>query len=213
MKPHYTDDDITIHKIKCGPSDNNAYILVCSEPNESIIIDTPSDPSIVVALASTTSVKSIVITHNHMDHLLGFDEVTSAFDVPVAIGADDASALSRPADFLLQTGSKITAGKITLDAIHTPGHTDGSICYKFQEHLFTGDTLFPGGPGKTRSPEHLGQILDSLTTSIFSLPSEMVFYPGHGDDGKLEDSKRDYALFAGNEHSPDLHGDVEWLKH
>ena len=213
MKPHYTDNDIAIHKIKCGPYDNNAYILVCSETNESIIIDTPSDPSVVVALASTTSVKSIVITHNHMDHLLGFDEVTSAFDVPVAIGADDASALSRPADFLLQTGSKITAGKITLDAIHTPGHTDGSICYKFQEHLFTGDTLFPGGPGKTRSSEHLVQILDSLTTSIFSLPSEMVFYPGHGEDGKLEYSKRDYALFAGNEHRPDLHGDVEWLKY
>ena len=80
MKPHYIDNDIAIHKIKCGPYDNNAYILVCLETNESIIIDTPSDPSVVVALASTTSVKSIVITHNHMDHLLGFDEVTSAMD-------------------------------------------------------------------------------------------------------------------------------------
>ena len=213
MKPHYTDKDIDIHKIKCGPYDNNAYILVCPQTNESIIIDTPSDPSVVVAIASTTTVKSIVITHNHMDHLLGFDEVTSAFDAPVSIGHDDASALSRPADVLLQTGSEITAGNITLEAIHTPGHTDGSICYKFQEHLFTGDTLFPGGPGKTRSPEHLTQIIESLTTSIFPLSSEMGFYPGHGDDGKLGDAKRDYALFASKEHSSDLHGDVEWLKH
>ena len=75
MKPHYLDDDIIIHKIKCGPYDNNAYLLVCPETNESIIIDTPSDPSVLLAVASVTSVRAIVITHNHIDHLLGFDEV------------------------------------------------------------------------------------------------------------------------------------------
>ena len=213
MKPHYMDDNIIIHKIKCGPYDNNAYILVCPETNESIIIDTPSDPGVVVAIASATTVKSIVITHNHMDHLLGFDEVTAAFNVPVAIGSDDASALPKPADLLLHTGSKITAGNVTLEAMHTPGHTDGSICYKVQNHLFTGDTLFPGGPGKTRSPGHLTQLLESLNDSIFTLSSEIIFYPGHGDDGRLEESKRDYQLFASGEHSSDLHGDVEWLKH
>ena len=213
MKPHYMDDDIIIHKVKCGPYDNNAYLLVCPETNESIIIDTPSDPSVLLAVASVTSVRSIVITHNHIDHLLGFDEVIDTFDVPVSIGMADADALPKPADLLLQTGSQIKAGKITLEAIHTPGHTDGSICYLFQKHLFTGDTLFPGGPGKTKSPENLTQIIDSLTTKIFTLSSGILIYPGHGDDGVLEDSKKDYAIFASKEHDANLCGDVEWVKH
>ncbi|GIS64079.1 MAG: hypothetical protein CM1200mP3_03270 [Chloroflexota bacterium] len=143
MKPHYTDKDIDIHKIKCGPYDNNAYILVCPQTNESIIIDTPSDPSVVVAIASTTTVKSIVITHNHMDHLLGFDEVTSAFDAPVSIGHDDASALSRPADVLLQTGSEITAGNITLEAIHTPGILMDQYVTNFRSTFSQGILCFP----------------------------------------------------------------------
>ena len=117
MTPHVIDGDLQIHKIKCGPYDNNAYLAVCSRTRESILIDTPSDPGELIAIASTTDVKAILITHNHMDHLLGFDEVTSVIGAPVGIGGPDASALAREPDFVIEHGSEVSAGGFTLTAI------------------------------------------------------------------------------------------------
>ena len=97
------------------------YLVVCPETNESILIDTPAEPDKMIELAKTTDVKAIIITHNHMDHLLGFDDVTAAIDAPVGIGADDADALSRPADILLNDGDVISAGNVNLTAVFTPG--------------------------------------------------------------------------------------------
>ncbi len=82
MTPHFQDDDITIHKLECGPYGNNAYLVVCRRTNESILIDTPAEPDELIKLAKTTDVKAILITHNHMDHLLGFDDVTAAIQAP-----------------------------------------------------------------------------------------------------------------------------------
>ena len=107
MTPHVTDGNLKIYKITCGPYDNNAYLLVCSRTGESIIIDTPADPEELIAIASTTNVKSILITHNHKDHLLGFDQVTGAFDVPVGIGAPDAHALPVSPGFMLEDGINV----------------------------------------------------------------------------------------------------------
>jgi len=213
MTPHYVDPKIMIHKIKCGPYDNNAYLLVCQQTRESLIIDTPSDPQELINIASTTQVKSVLITHNHMDHLLGFDEVTSAFEVPVGIGTADASALEKGADILLEDDTKIDVGNISVTIITTPGHTSGSICILYDHHLFTGDTLFPGGPGKTQSPDKLDLIIENITSKLFSLPSGVVFYPGHGNDGLLDESKQEYAVFSSKERPRDMFGDVEWLKH
>ncbi len=78
MAPHYQDSTITIHKVKCGPYDNNAYLLVCPQTNESILIDTPDDPVSLIAVAKGTDVKSLLLTHHHSDHIRGFSEVTSA---------------------------------------------------------------------------------------------------------------------------------------
>ena len=213
MTPHYVDSKIMIYKIKCGPYDNNAYLLVCQQTGESLIIDTPSDPEELISIASTTQVKGVLITHNHMDHLLGFDEVTSVFDVPIGIGTDDASALKEDAALLLEDDTKIDVGNISVTIISTPGHTPGSICIIYDHHLFTGDTLFPGGPGKTQSPDNLDLIIESITSKLFSLPSGVAFYPGHGDDGLLDESRREYAVFSSKERPRDMFGDVEWLKH
>ena len=211
MAPHFQDDSITIHKLECGPYGNNSYLLVCPQTNESILIDTPADPGKMIELAQTTDVKAILITHNHQDHLLGFDDVTSAIDAPVGIGLNDAGALASPPAMLLKDGDEIKAGTISLKAIFTPGHTDGSTCLVTGNHLFTGDTLFPGGPGKTRSPEHLKQIIESITTSLFSLGDDLKVYPGHGDDGDLKTSRKEYGVYASKEHPADQSGDVGWL--
>ena len=113
--PHFQDDNVIIHKMECGPYANNIYLVVCPKTNESIFIDTPAEPDKMIELAKTTDVKAIIITHNHMDHLLGFEDVTAAIDAPVGIGADDADALSRPADMLIKDGDVISAGSVNLD--------------------------------------------------------------------------------------------------
>ena len=211
MAPHYQDSTITIHKLKCGPYDNNAYLLVCPQTNESILIDTPAEPDKLIEAAKATNVKAIIITHNHMDHLLGFDDVTSAIDAPVSIGEADAHALKKPPARLLKDGDEIKAGTITLKAIATPGHTPGSTCYTVGNSIFTGDTLFPGGPGKTGSPENLKQIIESITSKLFVYGDDLAVYAGHGDDGNLKSSKEEYRVFASKEHPADLFGDVLWM--
>ena len=209
--PHFQDDSITIYKMECGPYENNMYLVVCPQTNESILIDTPAEPDRMIELAKTTDVKAILITHNHMDHLLGFEDVTAAIDAPVGIGPADADALSRPPDFLLNDGDEVSAGSVTLKAIFTPGHTPGSTCLHTGEHLFSGDTLFPGGPGKSGSPELLRQLIESITTKLFTLGDDMYVYPGHGgDDTSLRVAKEEYAVFASKDHPADLFGDVAW---
>ena len=211
MAVHYQDESIAVHKLKCGPYDNNAYLLVCPKTNESIAIDTPADPGKLIDVAQSTNVKAILITHNHLDHLEGFGEVTSAIQAPVGIGEPDASALPRPADFFLKDGDEIKAGTVTLKAISTPGHTPGSTCLVVGNSLFTGDTLFPGGPGKTRTPQNFEQIIESINTKLFVLGGELTFYPGHGDDGVIKTAKEEYDVFKSKDHPAELSGDVLWL--
>ena len=211
MAPHYQDSGITIHKINCGPYDNNAYLLVCPQTNESILIDTPADPGELIEVARGTKVQSILITHNHGDHIAGFAEVTSAIGARVGIGEADAHALPKPPSFFLEDGDEIKAGTISLRAISTPGHTPGSTCLVVGDRLFSGDTLFPGGPGATRSPENLQQLLGSITTKLFVLDDGTEFYPGHGDDGDLKTSIEEHGVFASKEHPADLCGGVLWL--
>lgn len=211
MTPHYQDSNITIHKIKCGPYDNNAYLLVCPQTNESIVIDTPKDPGPLISAAKETAVKAILITHNHFDHIEGFEEVASALGSPTAIGEQDASALPTTPSFVLKDGDEVKAGTITLKALFTPGHTAGSTCLLVGNSLFTGDTLFPGGPGKTRAPENLQQIIASITAKLLTLGDDVNIYPGHGDDGDLKSSREEYAAFAAKDHPSDLCGDVLWL--
>ncbi len=212
MPPHFQDSSVTIHKIKCGPYDNNAYLVVCPETNQSVLIDTPQDPGALIQAARETDVRHILITHNHFDHIHGFSEVTSAVNAPVSIGEADADALPTPPDTLLKEGDQITAGTITLRAIATPGHTPGSTCFATGRHLFSGDTLFPNGPGRTGTPENLRQVIESITGRLFVLGDDVSIYPGHGDDGDLKTEKGKYQVFASKEHPADLSGDVQWLE-
>ncbi|PZC44142.1 MAG: Glyoxylase, beta-lactamase superfamily II [Chloroflexi bacterium] len=176
------------------------------------MIDTPAEPSVLVAIASTTQVKYIAITHNHMDHLLGFEEVTKAFQAKVVIGESDSSELPVVPDLFLEDGKEIRVGDLSVRAIHTPGHTKGSTCLLVNGHLFTGDTLFPGGPGKTKSPDSLKEIIVSITSRLFSLGDDVFVYPGHGDDGLLGTARKEYEIYSSKTHPDDLFGDVEWLK-
>ena len=200
---------------------NNAYLVTCRSTNKSVIIDTPRQPNEMIAAAAETDVQAILITHNHWDHLEGFDTVTNRFHAPVGIGAKDAHAIEAregyrdPID--ISQDSILQVGEISIRCIETPGHTIGSTCYLLPgdnpgsaPHVFTGDTLFPGGPGKTTSPEALDQIIDSITSRLHVLPAHTVVMPGHGDFTTIETSTREYAVFASKPRDAGLFGDVAW---
>ena len=156
-------------------------------------------------------IKAILITHGHQDHLLGFNEIKRGVGAIVAVGERDASLLPTPPEIALQDGAVIQFGRRTIQALSTPGHTDGSTCYLVGNHLFSGDTLFPGGPGKSRSPEAFHQEIDSITKKLLVLPDDTAVYPGHGDDTTVGQAREEYQVFASHPHSDDLHGDVSWL--
>ena len=210
MPLHY-DGEVRINKINMGSYGNNGYIVVCPETNEGIIIDTPAEPEKLLSAVGDTQIKNILITHNHRDHLLGFDEITGSVGAPVGIGAKDAHALPKPPAKNLEDGDVIKFGNRELQVLATPGHTDGAVCFLVGKHLFSGDTLFPGGPGKTRSPEALKQVIDSITSKLLVLPDETAVYPGHGDDTSIGTAKQEYQVFASQAHPTDLCGDVAWI--
>ena len=203
---------------------NNAYLITSKATNQSVIVDTPDQPNELIAAAKETAVAAILITHNHWDHLQGFAAVTDEFPVPVGIGADDAPAVrdQHSYDDLIDVGhdAMLDFGGITLRCIFTPGHTPGSTCYILpsespgsRPHVFTGDTLFPGGPGKSGSPEALDQMLTSIRTRIHTLPEEAAVLPGHGDGTTIGASVAESAGFPywDREDRPaDLSGDVTW---
>ncbi len=219
MGIHYQDRDIVVYKTSCGPYDNNCYLLVCRRTGESAIVDTPEDPGAVIEQARETDVKAILITHNHMDHLAGFDAVFGAHDVPVHIGTADVETLDGKGVMEWIGGPDIgMVGELKIRAIHTPGHTPGSTCYAIDTEqgentlLLSGDTLFPGGPGRTGSPELFNQEVQSITGRLFPLPDRTVVLPGHGADTTIGMAKYEYGIFASRGHAEDLHGNVTWLE-
>lgn len=203
---------------------NNAYLITSKATNQSIIIDTPDAPHELIAAAKETDVAAILITHNHWDHLEGFDVVTGEWPVPVGIGADDAGKVRDEHGYndLFDVGhdTKLSIGGINLRCIFTPGHTPGSTCFLLPSEtpgakpfVFTGDTLFPGGPGRSDSPEALDQMLTSISTHLLTLPPDAAVLPGHGDSTTLEASIEESAGFPyWNQASrPEgLCGDVAW---
>jgi len=123
----------------------------------------------------------------------------------------DAERLPSPPEILLNDGDTVSFGNIELKVLHTPGHTPGSLCFLYDKYLISGDTIFPGGPGHTGSPDSLRQIIKSITERIFPLPDDTQVYPGHGDSAILKKEKEEFAIFSSRPHAPNLCGNVLWL--
>ena len=210
MNWHY-DGEIRIKKLETQPFGTNCYIVVCPQSGEGIIVDTPGEASRILAEAEDISVRYIVITHTHLDHLGAFQEVRDKLKTPVAIHPLEAGVLPSPPDLTLEDGDVVNFGTVKLRVLHTPGHTLGSLCLLTGKHLFSGDTLFPGGPGKTGPPAAFYQIVNSITEKLFVLPDETLVYPGHGEDTILGKEKQEFAVFSSRPRTPGLCGDVLWL--
>ena len=205
------DESIQITKIETQPFGTNAYIVSYVATGDSILIDAPGDvPSIMDALKETTPT-CILITHSHMDHTGALIELKSALGVPIAAHEADADHLPLSPEMLLNDGSIIALGKVGLEVIHTPGHTPGSICFLAGRYLLSGDTIFPGGPGRTNTPGALKQIIESITEKIFVLPDDTPVHPGHGDSTIMKKEKEEFSVFSAKSHPASLCGDVLWL--
>jgi glyoxylase-like metal-dependent hydrolase (beta-lactamase superfamily II) len=193
-----------------GPFDNNVYLVQDRASGDAIVIDAPQDgPKILEALDGGT-VARILVTHRHGDHWMSIDALKQATNAPVSCHEADRGNYAGKVDSAIADGEEIAVGALRVRAIHTPGHTPGSTCFLVEGHLLSGDTLFPGGPGRTDSPKDLQQSIQSITSKLFPLPDATLVHPGHGDGTTIGDAKREYAVFASNDHPADLCGDVTW---
>ena len=193
---------IQIERMTLGPYGTNAYLLTCRKTGAGVVIDVPGDNDQILAGLEGIRPQLILITHNHMDHTGGLRELAATLRVPVAAHPADAAELPIPVDKPLQDGDRIAVGAFELEVIHTPGHTPGSVCFLTGRHLIAGDTLFPGGPGHTRSPEDFRQILASITRKLLVLPDDTLVYPGHGEGTVLGKEKPAIQRFLARPQSP-----------
>ena len=179
----YADDRAEIHQVVVGPMDNNVYVLRCRETGEAVLLDAANEHDRLLELCRELGVRTVLETHGHWDHIQAVPAVRDAgYEVGVA-GAD--AAMLDAYDFVLDDESMVPVGRLRLHTILTPGHTPGSMCFKVEGSpvLFSGDTLFPGGPGATKFPGgDFDTIIRSIDQRLFStLDADTRVLPGHGD--------------------------------
>jgi len=180
---HWEDERAEIHKVVVGPFDNNVFVLRCKETGDAVLLDAANEHELLLDLCTQLGVRQVIETHGHWDHIQAVPAVRDA-GYRVAVTAEDAAMLPSYDD-ILEDESVIDVGRLRLHTILTPGHTPGSMCFKLEGApvLFSGDTLFPGGPGNTEGdPTRFATIIEQVDRKLFTLPPETLVLPGHGLD-------------------------------
>ena len=192
---------MVITKVAVDPEmSNNAYLLRCRATDEQVLVDAAAEPETLLSVIGTGSVSRVITTHQHWDHHRALKDVVDRTGAVVVAGADDADAITEqtgvPVDDRVQDGDTVEFGECRLEVIHLVGHTPGSIALLYDDpegtpHLWTGDSLFPGGVGNTfGDKDAFASLLHDVETKVFQrLPDETWFYPGHGNDGVLGEER------------------------
>jgi glyoxylase-like metal-dependent hydrolase (beta-lactamase superfamily II) len=181
---------LVITKVAVGPFDNNAYLLRCRATDQQLLIDAAADAPLLLETVGG-SLDTVVTTHRHPDHWQGLDAVVRATGARTAAGILDAEGIDVRTELLLDDGDTLHVGEVELTVRHLGGHTPGAIVLLYDDpqghsHLFTGDCLFPGGPGRTMNPVDFTSLMDGLEEKVFGpLADETWIYPGHGNDSTL----------------------------
>lgn len=181
---HYEDGLVEVHRVVVGPMANNVHVVRCKQTGDAVLIDAANEHERLLELCRALGVRRVVETHGHWDHIQAVPAVRDA-GLDVAVTAADAGML--PAyDQLIDDDQVIEVGRLRMRAIATPGHTPGSVCFAVEETplLFSGDTLFPGGPGNTTFPGgDFAAIVTAIDRRIFArFGDDTLVLPGHGDD-------------------------------
>jgi glyoxylase-like metal-dependent hydrolase (beta-lactamase superfamily II) len=183
--------DLIISKVAVGPMDNNAYLLRCRHTDEQLLIDAANDAGTLLRLVGDGGLQTVVTTHRHGDHWQALAEVVSSTGAATVAGEHDAGELPVDVNRRVADGERVPVGRCELEVVHLVGHTPGSIALLYDDpeggpHLFTGDSLFPGGVGKTWSSADFETLIGDVEQKLFGrLPDETWVYPGHGSDTTL----------------------------
>ncbi len=183
--------ELVITKLSVRPMDNNVYLLRCRETGDQVLIDAANEPDRILDLIGDGGLSTVVTTHRHQDHWFGLEDVITETGARSVAHEADAGDLPIVHDTVAE-GDLIEVGDCRLEVIHLVGHTPGSIALLYRDptgvpHLFTGDSLFPGGVGNTRgNAADFASLLGDVERKLFDrLPDETWFYPGHGRDSTL----------------------------
>lgn len=183
---------LMITKVAVGPMNNNAYLLRCRRTDEQVLIDAANDAKTLLGVIGEAGLARVITTHRHQDHWQALGEVVAKTNAITVAGRFDVEGIPVPTDEAVGDGDRIKVGRSELEVIHLVGHTPGSIALLYDDpsgapHVFTGDSLFPGGVGNTHNdPEAFKSLLGDVETKLFDrLPDETWIYPGHGADTTL----------------------------
>jgi glyoxylase-like metal-dependent hydrolase (beta-lactamase superfamily II) len=194
---HYEDTQAEVHKVVVGPFENNVFVLRCKQTGDAVLLDAANEHERLLDLCRALGVRSVIETHGHWDHIQAVPAVRDA-GYRVAVTADDAAMLPSYDD-ILDDESVVEVGRLRLHTILTPGHTAGSMCFRVEGSplLFSGDTLFPGGPGNTEGDaDRFATIIDQIDRKLFTLPTDTIVLPGHGADTTIGTERPHLAEWA-----------------
>ena len=183
--------ELVVTKVAVGPMDNNCYLLRCRRTGEQLLIDAAEEPGRLLELIGQSGLATVVTTHRHADHWQALAPVFEHTGATCVAGRADAAHLPVAVDRELDDGDEVPVGSCALRVMRLVGHTPGSVALVYDDpaghpHAFTGDSLFPGGVGKTPSPSAFRSLMDDVEAKLFDpLPDQTWVYPGHGADTTL----------------------------
>jgi glyoxylase-like metal-dependent hydrolase (beta-lactamase superfamily II) len=182
---HWSNADVEVHKIVVGPFENNVFVVRCRATGSAVLIDAANEHELLLEMCRSLGVTRVLETHGHWDHIQAVPAMREA-GYEVGVSSLDAPRLKDVGyDVFIDDREVIEVGRLRLRTIHNPGHTEGSISFKVDETplLFTGDTLFPGGPGNaTFEGGDFATIIESIDAKLFTFPIDTIVLPGHGLD-------------------------------
>ena len=183
LLPHFEDADVIIDKLVVGPVENNVFVVRSKATGEAVLVDAANEHELLLEVCRATGVRRVLTTHGHWDHIQAVEALRNA---GIDVGIAEADAQMLPSyDFVIPDDEVYAVGDLRLRSVHTPGHTAGSTSFLLEGKpvLFTGDTLFPGGPGATAIPgASFEDIITSIDRRLFTLPADLLVLPGHGLD-------------------------------
>jgi glyoxylase-like metal-dependent hydrolase (beta-lactamase superfamily II) len=208
---NFIEGGVRIKRIVVPPFDNNVYILIDQEIKKCMVIDAANDVERIMSEMEGCNLEIILQTHMHNDHTMALKGLSMKTGASIYVHPDEPFRGEYGNVIFLKDGMEIDMGLIKLKVLHTPGHTKGSVCFLMDKFLFCGDTIFPGGPGKTSSPSDFERIVKSIVEKLYVLPDETILLPGHGESITIGQSKLEYKAFASKKRDKIPWGDVLWL--